>query len=119
MGDSHLHDILLRRGYLLVAAVSQDSEASDRRSLRPTAPYDLRHGFGSNTVEASGGNLNDVAHLLGHRRVTTTNRYVHSNQRAAETVIAAVSLIRGATVHPLNSPLFPLFWVMKSRIIPS
>ena len=55
-----------------------------------TAPYDLRHAAGTHGVEASGGNLTGVAFLLGHKQVTTTNRYVHSNARAAATVLAAL-----------------------------
>lgn len=58
---------------------------------KETAPYDLRHACGTHGVEASGGNLTGVAYLLGHKQVTTTNRYVHSNQRAAETVLAALA----------------------------
>ena len=48
---------------------------------KETAPYDLRHACGTHGVEASGGNLAGVAYLLGHKQVTTTNRYVHSKER--------------------------------------
>jgi len=67
-------------------------EAVAKAKLPPeTAPYDLRHAMGTHGVEASGGNLTGVAYLLGHKQVTTTNRYVHSNQRSAETVLAALA----------------------------
>jgi site-specific recombinase XerC len=56
---------------------------------RETAPYDLRHAKGTHGLEASGGNLNGVAYLLGHKQVTTTNRYVHASQRAVSTVLDA------------------------------
>ncbi len=59
-----------------------------------TAPYDLRHARGTHGVEASGGNLNGVAYLLGHKQVTTTNKYVHSSQRSAETVLSALDCCR-------------------------
>jgi hypothetical protein len=38
--------------------------------------------------------LNGVAFLLGHKQVTTTNRYVHASQRSAETVLSALDCRR-------------------------
>lgn len=53
------------------------------------SPYDLRHALGTHLTEVSGGNLNGVAYLLGHKQITTTNRYVHASLKAAERVLAA------------------------------
>jgi site-specific recombinase XerD len=61
---------------------------------KETAPYDLRHAKGTHRVEASGGNLNGVAFRLGHKLVTTTNKYVHSSQRSAESVLSALECRR-------------------------
>lgn len=48
-------------------------------------PHDLRHTFGS-TSHASGLSLRQVATLLGHKQLSTTERYVHdaSRLRSAE-----------------------------------
>jgi len=50
-------------------------------------PYDLRHSRATYWVEHS-QNLAGVAFLLGHRNVTTLNRYVRPSHRAAEQVLA-------------------------------
>ena len=74
-------------------------EAAAKAGLpKETSPYDLRHAFGTHGVEASGGNLTGVAYLLGHTQVTTTNRYVHSNAKAADAVLASLA------VEPTRSP---------------
>jgi hypothetical protein len=49
--------------------------------------YDLRHSRATYWVEHS-QNLAGVAFLLGHRQVTTLNRYVRPSHRAAEQVLA-------------------------------
>jgi integrase len=51
------------------------------------AAYDLRHGRLTQLAET--GNLPGLAHLAGHRRVSTTALYVRSTRRAAESVLAA------------------------------
>ncbi len=78
---------------------------------KETAPYDLRHARGTHGLEASGGNLNGVAFLLGHKQVTTTNRYVHASQRAAATVLDAIDCCRvsaaerGSKSHVLSAAM--------------
>lgn len=57
---------------------------------RAFAAYDFRHGRGTHALEAS-GDLLGVAHLLGHRQVTTTNLYVHTSEEHARNVIKSVS----------------------------
>lgn len=54
------------------------------RAMTFTA-YDLRHARA--TQWAEGGNLVGVAYLLGHKQVTTTNKYARPNQSAAERVL--------------------------------
>lgn len=51
------------------------------------AAYDLRHGRLTQLAET--GNLPGLAHLAGHKRVSTTALYVRSTRRAAESVLAA------------------------------
>lgn len=75
--------------------VKHFKKAADACGLpKETAPYDLRHARGTHGLEASGGNLNGVAYLLGHKQVTTTNRYVHASQRAGATVLSAIARCR-------------------------
>jgi integrase len=74
------------RDYLKAAGKAAGLRGDDAKHF---SPYDLRHARGTHLTEASGGNLNGVAYLLGHRQVTTTNRYVHPSLKAAERVLAA------------------------------
>lgn len=53
------------------------------------APYDFRHGFGTHLVD-EGAPLTGVAYLMGHKRLSTTDRYVKGNLRAAERALAVV-----------------------------
>jgi integrase len=47
--------------------------------------YDLRHARATQWAET--GNLVGVAYLLGHKQVTTTNRYARPDRAAAERVL--------------------------------
>jgi integrase len=70
------------------------------------AAYDLRHARATQWAES--GNLVGVAYLLGHKQVTTTNKYARPNRMAAEKVLltikdsanllAQVALYRSRTV---------------------
>ena len=53
------------------------------------ASYDFRHGMATHLVD-EGASLTGVAYLLGHRRLSTTDRYSKPNQRAAERALMAV-----------------------------
>lgn len=53
------------------------------------APYDFRHGRGTHLV-GQGAPLTGVAYLLGHRRLSTTDRYLRPSRRDAERALAAV-----------------------------
>lgn len=51
------------------------------------SPYDLRHARA--TVWAETGNLPGTAFLVGHKKVTTTDRYARPTARAARAVLRA------------------------------
>ena len=52
------------------------------------AAYDLRHARATQWAES--GNLVGVAYLLGHKQVTTTNKYARPNRMAAEKVLLTI-----------------------------
>jgi len=54
------------------------------------APYDLRHGRAGHLLDA-GATMRAVAHLLGHRRLTTTDRYLRAQESDARAAIEAAS----------------------------
>ncbi len=61
------------------------------------AGYDLRHARATQWAES--GNLVGVAYLLGHKQITTTNKYARPNRAAAERVLLVVKdCARGAWV---------------------
>ncbi len=49
-------------------------------------PYSFRHGRTTHLV-AHSDNMPGVMHLVGHKHLTTTNTYVHANQRAGRAVL--------------------------------
>ncbi len=55
------------------------------------APYDLRHGRAGHLLDA-GGTMRAVAHLLGHRKLTTTDRYLRAQEGDARTALDAASI---------------------------
>jgi integrase/recombinase XerD len=42
----------------------------------PVRPHQLRHAFGSNVADA-GGSLDEIAELLGHAAVSSSQVYLH------------------------------------------
>ena len=51
--------------------------ASRRAGLdRPVRPHQLRHAFGSNLADAGGG-LDEIAELLGHASMSSSQVYLH------------------------------------------
>ena len=55
----------------LMAACSRRADLS-----RSVSPHQLRHAFGSNVVDAGGG-LDEVAELLGHASMSSSQVYLH------------------------------------------
>ena len=51
--------------------------------------YDFRHGRG--TEWGTTGNLIGIAYLMGHKHVTTTKEYLHSNLEEAQSVLFRTS----------------------------
>jgi integrase len=50
---------------------------------RSVSNHDFRHARTTDLLSQEGASLAGVAYLVGHRQVTTTNRYVHPGKRAA------------------------------------
>jgi integrase len=67
-----------------------EAAAADVGLPKAFSPYDLRHGRATQIVEQS-ANLIGAAFLLGHRKVTTTDRYMRPNRRAADRALASVA----------------------------
>jgi len=87
-----LDAIVPARGLLFGAHDARDYvEAAARAAGLPAdfSPYDLRHGRATQIVEES-ANLIGAAYLLGHRKVSTTDRYLKPNRRAADRALASV-----------------------------
>jgi len=73
--------------------LSKQVAKAKAKAAMPTgfAPYDLRHGRATSLLEATGDDLLAVAYMLGHKRTTTTDRYLHTNRRAGDRAAAAVA----------------------------
>lgn len=67
--------------YLRAAATAAKLPADKAASIKA---YDIRHGRGTDLAEQPDVNLVGVAFLLGHKAITTTNKYVHGHRVAAE-----------------------------------
>ncbi len=90
----HTYKGLLRRA-------ARDGGLPEEKASKITA-YDFRHSRATHWVEHS-QNLAGVAFLLGHREVTTLNKYVKPGQRAAEKVLAQVA-VQGSKEGPKEAP---------------
>lgn len=62
----------------------------DPAKVATFSPYDLRHARTQQLTEVS-GNLPGVAYLVGHTRITTTDKYLRGTRRAAAKVLETVS----------------------------
>lgn len=64
--------------------------ASGRAGLAaPVAPHQLRHAFGSNLADA-GGRLDEIAELLGHRSMASSQVYLHPDPARLRRAVEAV-----------------------------
>lgn len=66
------------------------TQAAKDAGLGHATPYDLRHARATALLEL-GANLPGVAYLLGHKRTTTTDRYIRASRRAAEQALAVAN----------------------------
>lgn len=77
---------------------------------RKFAPYDFRHGRGTQLAD-EGAPLTGIAYLLGHKKLTTTDRYLRPNRRAAARALQCgevsplVTDLAGAGKDPGRAPL--------------
>jgi integrase len=71
---------------------------------RSFAQYDFRHGRGTDLVDA-GASLTGVAFLLGHKCLTTTDKYLRGNIRAAVRALASAEGPRTALSGPQKDPI--------------
>lgn len=62
--------------------------------------YDFRHGRASDVLDKT-SDLLGAAYMLGHKQLTTTNRYLHPEKRAGQRVVRAIS--KGKTSKPTDS----------------
>ena len=72
------------RGHLAAAA--------KLAGLKGLAAYDLRHARGTHLVDR-GASLSGVAQLLGHRQVTTTNKYIRPTEKAGRLALGTGSVM--------------------------
>ena len=59
--------------------------------------HDLRHSAASNLINAGRG-IYEVARILGHAQVSTTQRYAHLNQQTLLDAVDSAAEISGITV---------------------
>jgi len=70
--------------------------ASKRAGLAdPVAPHQLRHAFGSNLADA-GGRLDEIAELLGHRSMASSQVYLHPDPARLRRAVEAVPTPRAS-----------------------
>lgn len=72
-------------------ALNEMLRAASRRAglAPPVAPHQLRHAFGSNLADA-GGRLDEIAELLGHRSVSSSQVYMHPDPTRLRRAVEAV-----------------------------
>ena len=66
------------------------AKAAKAVGLDGVAPYDLRHARATHMAD-SGAALTGIGYLVGHKQATTTNRYLHGSQKAAEEALSRSS----------------------------
>lgn len=79
-------------------AVNELMGACSRRAglARPVRPHQLRHAFGSNLADAGGG-LDEIAELLGHASMSSSQVYLHPDPARLREAIDRVPTPRALT----------------------
>jgi len=67
---------------------AQDAGCFTEQEIRHLSLHDLRHGALTELASVS-PNLPGIAHIAGHKRVSTTTQYVHSNREQTRAVLNA------------------------------
>lgn len=72
-------------------AINELLRAASRRAglAAAVAPHQLRHAFGSNLADA-GGSLDEIAELLGHRSMSSSQVYLHPDPARLRRAVEAV-----------------------------
>jgi integrase/recombinase XerD len=79
-------------------AINELMAAAARRAGldRPIRPHQLRHAFGSNLADAGGG-LDEIAELLGHASMSSSQVYLHPDPGRLREAVERVPSPRGLT----------------------
>jgi len=79
-------------------AINALMAAASRRAglARPVRPHQLRHAFGSNLADAGGG-LDEVAELLGHASMSSSQVYLHPDPARLREAVERVPSPRALT----------------------
>ena len=67
---------------------ARDAGCFTEQEIRHLSLHDLRHGALTELASVS-PNLPGIAHIAGHKRVSTTTQYVHSNRAQTRAVLNA------------------------------
>ena len=67
---------------------ARDAGCFTEQEIRHLSLHDLRHGALTELASVS-PNLPGIAHIAGHKRVSTTTQYVHSNREQTRAVLNA------------------------------
>ena len=67
---------------------ARDASCFTEQEIKHLSLHDLRHGALTELASVS-PNLPGIAHLAGHKRVSTTTQYVHSNREQTRAVLNA------------------------------
>lgn len=79
-----------------------------RAGLKPTTVHALRHSFGAH-LRMAGVSLADIADLLGHKDLATTQIYAKVHQEHLRSVITKITPLAGtfASITPTPLPAWP------------